>query len=1330
MNGISPALFRSVAATLFCVLSLQALPAVGEPGVKLGIVADAALGPAADLLTTDLSKLEGLELLERNSINRILQEQKLQLAGLSGLIQTGRLLGADGLLLLERKAEAAHDVIIFRLIAVRPGVVIHSATYPIPLKAERAGHREVADLIRLRVMRHLERLRTEESRAVRVSQLNFVAPLGGKVAIASAQRLDQMLAERLMDDPAVFVLERQKLGLAAEEKMWSGNTEPFWTGSALIDGEVRQDLSGGGRMTVTVRVRPPQAKEAVDLQEAGLLSKPEEALDRLLPRIREALGSRSTARWDSVEEGRLFFEQAQRAKEHAEKKAAIEAAWNLGYRELDAAAVRLSVEGVEAASFLERGRELGEGLELLAGAVSFARSYSENSQRAAKAEVTRQLASEKAWKISQREVLEVAGLYLEKMWQKPSQEFLHPGEARALQEQLPAIIDRIWNPSTEEGARVTAAVGRYGSFYFPSPELAVTAYRKILIPDDQPAPWKHEDYFLDNLASARQSLLLRQPQYPRFVSSSAEARRHFDTLWEALLSDFARYANGDSAASHPADRFLARYVDPATDPLELLWDAREPVSRRQLGLQFVSAVLLNPGLERRKRTAYSVKLLEYICEESAYQWGSRDYELTGVLFDPFLDSYDAAQAKRVYEALRAAAAKQPSAEPLTWYLKKSLLNVLAKHPSLRPKVDPLNVDRVIWCHEEATQGTRPSGLQWIEGRLWFYIANALVRIDVLTGAQKTIATPPEINPALTGRSNYFTVSGGNPVIVSSLDRSTSDAYVRRDGAWQKFSDVPPATVHPVILGEFLYYGFRNGHVRGIARLHLQDGRAEVLTSSEEKIRTGVFDGPDSKIERMMTAGTDEVWTRTFGDQIFCYNTGSGSWRRTDPAEWTRREEARSNVVAEKFRPLSFPGTPPRLLSLESASDEAGGYISLWLRESGKAGVKISMRFPQGTVNSSGTEELCDRETDEVMMTPHGLVFPMWQDYAICFLPYEDMELAIAGLSPPSRAPRAAKSSEKSAPFSEVKKAVLSASPADLGLQWEEFDSGMPASILNLIAQGNGLYVAAGYVTPGGEKSGGSIAVSADGTHWLGRPPRNWGGDFTGMAFGAGRFVIVGHKGLILSSEDGQDWTVEKSRVKADLLSVCFAGGLFVAVGKDGAIVTSTDGREWSIQDSRTPFSISQVMNRDGKFLAVAQWMSQPFFVTSSDGVQWSHEKLPPLKAGRCWISNMSCAGGSVILLFGDDEELALKRDGEPWSVGKLPSLGRAPSNKLSVVNGSYYLVGAGGSVFVSKDGLSWKVQSSAGWTLRGKIVQLGDWLYTSGGPGKLMRAKALGESLP
>lgn len=67
---------------------------------------------------------------------------------------------------------------------------------------------------------------------------------------------------------------------------------------------------------------------------------------------------------------------------------------------------------------------------------------------------------------------------------------------------------------------------------------------------------------------------------------------------------------------------------------------------------------------------------------------------------------------------------------------------------------------------------------------------------------------------------------------------------------------------------------------------------------------------------------------------------------------------------------------------------------------------------------------------------------------------------------------------------------------------------------------------------------------------------------TGVAYGSGRFVVVGHNGeLIVSANDGRSWTPSPSGVTQNLDAVAWTGHRFLAVG-EGVAIASADAQTW------------------------------------------------------------------------------------------------------------------------------------------------------------------------
>jgi hypothetical protein len=82
---------------------------------------------------------------------------------------------------------------------------------------------------------------------------------------------------------------------------------------------------------------------------------------------------------------------------------------------------------------------------------------------------------------------------------------------------------------------------------------------------------------------------------------------------------------------------------------------------------------------------------------------------------------------------------------------------------------------------------------------------------------------------------------------------------------------------------------------------------------------------------------------------------------------------------------------------------------------------------------------------------------------------------------------------------------------------------------------------------------------------------------TGVAFGAGRFVVVGHNGGVqVSADGGESWSPGTSGVEENLDAVAWTGERFLATG-EGTVISSADGFTWAEEPSPTTRSIRALL---------------------------------------------------------------------------------------------------------------------------------------------------------
>jgi hypothetical protein len=158
------------------------------------------------------------------------------------------------------------------------------------------------------------------------------------------------------------------------------------------------------------------------------------------------------------------------------------------------------------------------------------------------------------------------------------------------------------------------------------------------------------------------------------------------------------------------------------------------------------------------------------------------------------------------------------------------------------------------------------------------------------------------------------------------------------------------------------------------------------------------------------------------------------------------------------------------------------------------------------------------------------------------------------------------------------------------LHWTRVDNSTREITYTGIAFGNGTYVAVGY-----DDWGGITSFSNDaGRTWTHKNSEFHG---RGVAFGAGRFIMVSDTG-VATTNDGEIWSISMD-APDDLTAITYSGEKFVAVGDDGVTMVSKDAEFWSKTMVGT-VDFNSVAYGNGFFLA----SSDEGLYRSSDGESW------------------------------------------------------------------------------------------------------------------------------
>ena len=191
-------------------------------------------------------------------------------------------------------------------------------------------------------------------------------------------------------------------------------------------------------------------------------------------------------------------------------------------------------------------------------------------------------------------------------------------------------------------------------------------------------------------------------------------------------------------------------------------------------------------------------------------------------------------------------------------------------------------------------------------------------------------------------------------------------------------------------------------------------------------------------------------------------------------------------------------------------------------------------------------------------------------------------------------------------------------------------------------------------------------MSFNGATWTEHTAPNDVGRLTGVAFGQGRWVVVGDRGPALTSDDGVKWkgvTQTSGRLRALAFGKVGTQDMFVAVGANSLRIRSLDGLSWDHMvegppgPGDKPLALAGVAIGGGAVVAAGDGGRR---VRSVDGKTWTHlagggERLHTVvfHAEKFWahssngVLNLSSDQGQswspIATIEGPEETLAVGR---------------------------------------------------------------------------------------
>lgn len=246
---------------------------------------------------------------------------------------------------------------------------------------------------------------------------------------------------------------------------------------------------------------------------------------------------------------------------------------------------------------------------------------------------------------------------------------------------------------------------------------------------------------------------------------------------------------------------------------------------------------------------------------------------------------------------------------------------------------------------------------------------------------------------------------------------------------------------------------------------------------------------------------------------------------------------------------------------------------------------------------------------------------------------------------------------------------------DNAFSWQQAPS--PAGTTNLysIHHANGLYVVGG--------STGRLMTSSDGEFWTLRNSGFGASPILGATYLANQslWVIVGGAGKLATSPDGATWTLRSSSFGSTYINKVYSSqSISIAVGYEGKLATSTDGISWTQRNSSFVFdTIFDVTSNtlETQYVAVGDFGK---VATSADGISWT-QVFPGTSFGSTSIKSIS-KNEEIYAACGSVGKIGTSTTATSWTQ-RNSNLGATTLNDIYVSEFSAVVVGDNGQVVYS-----------------------------------------------
>ena len=298
-------------------LAVRALAADPLPAPRVAVIGDAHSKDLVALLTVELSSSPAVALLERDDLQKVGDEAKMQQMAGNDATALGKLIGADGLLFLDQRPDGMH----VRFTAVNLGYALLDDAAPSALEPQQEA-KALAHLVEV----NASKLRLDPTHAIPISVLNLRAASATSGGAELERNLTLLLESRLAAVPEFVVLERRHAWSLNFEHALVAPGRGVLQGAYLIDGSIESLTAASGTITIQLRIRSPKSQQPTLPTIEGSTKDLPGLVEKILARILTSVGSGdSTHPGDSLAEAREYLKEGIWAWHANQPRIALEA---------------------------------------------------------------------------------------------------------------------------------------------------------------------------------------------------------------------------------------------------------------------------------------------------------------------------------------------------------------------------------------------------------------------------------------------------------------------------------------------------------------------------------------------------------------------------------------------------------------------------------------------------------------------------------------------------------------------------------------------------------------------------------------------------------------------------------------------------------------------------------------------------------------------------------------------------------------------------------------------------------------------------------------------